>query len=139
MKSQSLVVQFLIFFVIGFSFFLSIGIFFRSQANLIKNDILDSGLELETKYISTAAGIATSTCKTCDNVSIRVELRPVIDYRPKIGLGDGIVLSIEPENKVSRSSINNLKHSLNFIPNEVSSVRPITLMYDRTKNNLVIQ
>lgn len=139
MKSVAFIVQFIIFFTIGLIFFLAAGNLFRFQSNILKRDILDISSELTSNYISAVAIASINTCKYCDNVSVKVNVNPIVGYYPIFELDKGIVISIEPENKSVSSSIHNLNNSISFTTSKVSSVKPITLTYDRTKNNLVIK
>ena len=140
MKSVSLIIQFVIFFSIGLTFFILVGNLFRFQSDVIKNDVLNFGSNLATKQMSAAAVYAIDTCKTCDNTTIRTEVKSITNLNPDVSLTTGgVMLSIDAENKQTLSSVHNLYFSVNFVPNKVSSVKPITLTYNKTKNNLVIK
>lgn len=138
MKAVSLIVQFAIFFAIGLGFFLIAGNLFRFQSDLIKQDILDSGTNLSASQMSAASIMAVNSCKSCDNVSIRIDQQGIAGYNPAYQLSNGLVLKIEPENKIVQSPMHNLHHSITFDATEASSTRAIALTYDRTKNKLAI-
>ncbi|MBI2543058.1 MAG: hypothetical protein HYW24_02650 [Candidatus Aenigmarchaeota archaeon] len=139
MKAQSLIIQFIIFFTISLSVFFMVGNLFRYQYDLIRRDVLQSSSELTAEYLSAVAIKAVDTCKSCDNVSITLNVKPSAGYNPTIRLDDGILVKIEPENKIVQSSIHNLKDSIRFQTNDVSSVQPITLTYERENNILGIE
>lgn len=139
MKAASLIVQFVLFFTIGLGFFLLAGNLFRFQSGLIKQDIIDSSSDLSISQLSALSLKAVDSCKSCDSVSITIEQKSIAGYNPVYQLSGGIVLKIEPENKIAQSSIHNLYHSITFDTSEVSSSKDITLTYDRTKNKLVIE
>ena len=139
MKAVSLIMQFVLFFMIGFAFFLLAGNLFRFQSGLIRQDILNSSSKLAINQISAFSIRAVDSCKSCDNVTIRFEPKPIAGYNPTYQLSSGVILKIAPENKIIQSSMHNLYYSINYGADEVSSVKPIDLMYDRTKNNLVIK
>ncbi len=139
MKAASLIVQFVIFFTIGLGFFLMAGNLFRFQSDLIKQDILDSGSNLSTSQLSAASIVAVNSCKSCDNVTIKVEQKSIAGYSPVYQLSNGVILEIEPENKLVQSSMHNLYHSITSDAAESSSTKAIALTYDRTKNKLVIR
>lgn len=139
MKALSLIVQFVIFFSIGFGFFLLAGNLFRFQSDLIKKDILDSGSELSIKQVSAVSITANTTCKSCDTVDIMIDQKSIAGYTPTYRLSNGIILTIEPESKIIQSTIHNLCRSTTCDSREVTSSRGITLTYDRTNNKLVIR
>lgn len=139
MKAASLIVQFVIFFTIGLGFFLMAGNLFRFQSGLIKQDIFTSGSDLSTSQISAASITAVNSCKSCDSVTIKIEQKSIAGYKPVYQLSNGLILKIEPENKIVQSSMHNLYHSITFDETEASSTKAIALTYDRTKNKLVIR
>lgn len=139
MKSQSQIIQFVIFFAIGMTFLTIVGNLFRFQSDIIKADVLDAGSNVSTRYISAIAIKSVDGCKTCDNISTKIQVNSIAGYNPDVRLNNGIVLSIDPENKVYQTSSHNLFYSINYNTNKVLSVKPITLTYDKTKNNLVVQ
>jgi len=139
MKAASLIVQFVLFFTIGLSFFLLAGNLFRFQSDLIKQEILDRGSTLLVKQLSALSIVAVDSCKSCDSVSIKISPKTIAGYSPVYQLSGGVILKIEAENKAVQSTIHNLHHSITFDTKEVSSSKDITLTYDRTKNKLVIK
>ena len=139
MKAASLIIQFVLFFTIGLGFFLLAGNLFRFQSGLIKQDILDSGSDLSASQISAISINAVDSCKSCDIVTIKIDQKSIAGYNPTYRLSNGLILQIEPENKIVQSSMHNLHHSITFDTSAVSSSKVISLTYDRTKNNLVIK
>ena len=139
MKAVSLIIQFVLFFTIGLGFFLLAGNLFRFQSNLIKQDILDTGSGLALSQISAISIKAVDSCKSCDNVTIKADLKPIAGYSPTYQLSSGVILEIEPENKLAQSSLHNLDQSLTFDAAKISSAKSIALTYDRTKNKLVMK
>ncbi len=143
MKAASLIVQFVLFFIIGLGFFLLTGNLFRFQSDLIKQDILDSGSSLAINQLSALSIKAIDSCKSCDNVTIKIDSKSIAGYNPIYQLSNGIInnvfLKIESENKIVQSPMHNLNHSITSDTTEVSSSKVIALTYDRTKNKLVIR
>lgn len=139
MKAASLIVQFVIFFTIGLGFFLLAGNLFRFQSGLIKQDIIDVGSDLSINQISALSINAIDSCKSCDNVTIKIDQKSIAGYNPTYQLSGGLILKIEPEDKTVQSSMHNLNSSITSDTTEVSSSKAITLTYDRTKNKLVIK
>lgn len=141
MKSQSLIVQFVLFFVIGLGFFLLAGNLFRFQSNFIRQDILDFGSELLSKQTSSFIITAINSCKSCDKVSTSFNVKSITGNFPIIAFtaNKKLTVSLEEENKLIESSVHNLLYSVNLETNAVSSARSINLTYDKIKNNLVIR
>ncbi len=139
MRAVSLIMQFVLFFTIGFGFFLLAGNLFRFQSGFIKQDIINASSELAINQISAVSFRAINSCKSCDSVTIKFDQKPIADYNPTFQLSNGVILRINPENKVVQSSMHNLYYSINYGASEVSSAKTIDLTYDRTKNNLVIK
>lgn len=140
-KGQSLVIQFLLFFLIGFSIFLSIGSFFRYQLDLLRWSIISSAANLTSSYISSAAILVTDSCKQCDFVRLNLET-----YNFSTG---GYPIEVKIENnelevfagdKGINSSIHNLNYTLSLTPSHTSiSIKPISLTFNRSNYNLEVR
>ncbi|MBI2546966.1 MAG: hypothetical protein HYW23_00785 [Candidatus Aenigmarchaeota archaeon] len=139
MKAVSLIVQFVIFFIIGLGFFLVVGNVFSFQSDVIKQDILDTGLDTSINQLSAASVRVVDSCKACDNVTIKIDQKSIAGYYPVYQLLNGIILKITPENKTLQNSVHNLNYSVNFTGPDAGASKTIDLTYDRTKNNLVIE
>ena len=138
MKAASLILQFLIFFIIGLGFFLLAGNLFRFQSDLIKQGIIDSGSSLALSEISAASIRAVNSCKSCENVTIKIDQRRIAGSIPIYQLSNGVTIELEAENELSQSSMHNLNYSMT-LGGKASASKPIALTYDRIKNNLVIK
>jgi hypothetical protein len=138
MKAQSLITQFIIFFIIGLIIFLSVGNLFKFHTEVTREDIVNSSLKLTNSFISSAAITSMYTCKQCDTVSFNLQLEESVGgYFTEVKLNN--VLNVSTISKYYSSSMHNINESVNIIPNNVSSTKPITLTFDRTKNNLMIK
>jgi hypothetical protein len=137
MKGQSLIVQFIIFFLIGFTLFLSVGNFFKYQSDLFRNDIVSSSLSLANSYVSSFIIAAIDSCKECDYVSLSVAMANLTaGYVTEINLTNfGLNLSIPY--KYFNSPIHNLNSSLG-LSGKSSSAQPITLTFNRNQNKLEV-
>jgi hypothetical protein len=136
-KSQSLIVQFVLFFLIGFSLFLAIGSLFRFRSDVIKNDVTSLELKLINSYVSSAVINSVDACKQCDEVTVELPIKNIAGYSPVINLKNG--LNVSTVNKYYFSSIHNLNETLNIQDSKVYGAVPITLMYEKIKNNLVVK
>lgn len=139
MKAVSLIVQFVLFFIIGLGFFILAGNFFRFQSTVIRQELVNFSSEFSVREVSVFAISAVDSCKSCDNVTLRLEQKSVAGYNPTYQISNVIRLKVEQENVFLNSSLHNLNYSINLENAEVSSSKPIDLMYDRTKNKLVIK
>lgn len=136
-KSQTLVIQFILFFVIGLSLFLMIGNLFRFHSDVIRSDIEDLGVKLVNSYVSSAIITSVDSCKQCDEVSMQLAIKNIGGYIPVIDLKNG--LNVSTIEKYHFSSIHNLNETLDLQESKVSGTKPITLMYERIKNKLVMK
>lgn len=134
MKSQSMIIQFILFFVIGLSLFLSIGNFFRLQHDTFREDVADLHRELINSYFSSLIITSVDSCKQCDFVKNDISLeRMTAGYFVDVSLdSSGLTVSTQPEARSFSSSAHNFNSSLNFISSSAPSVRPISLVRDGT-------
>lgn len=137
MKSQSMIVQFILFFVIGLSLFISIGNFFRLQHDIFREDATDLHRKLINNYFSSLIITSVDTCKQCDFVNNEITLeRMTGGYFINVSLDySGLKVSTQPEAKSFSSSVHNFNSSLDFT-GSATSARPISLVRDKT--NLTI-
>jgi len=140
-KAQSLIVQFIIFFVMGFSLFVTVGTFFRVQSDAFRNDVANYTLGLTGSYFSSAIVNAIDTCKQCDyaRYSLKIE-NATAGYFLEIGLNskEGLNVRAVPGEKVFASYIYNFNESFN-LSGLAASVKPISLTFSRTKNELGVE
>jgi hypothetical protein len=137
-KGQYLIVQFLLFFLIGLGIFLAFGNIFRLRADSLKENIAYSARKLISSYISSVVINSYDTCKGCDFVttSVRIE-NETADYFHEIELIDGSGLKIlsQPGGKNYTSSIHNLDSTL-ILSGKSTSIKPIILTLEN-KNKLL--
>jgi hypothetical protein len=139
MKSQSLIVQFILFFVIGLGVFLSLGNLFKFQSEIVRGDVINSSVELTNSFLSSNIISAVDSCKQCDSVSANIKLeKTVAGFFTEINLlKNGLNTSIDGQS--FSSSIHNLNETISGMSGKVSSAKAITLMFNRTNNNLMIK
>jgi hypothetical protein len=137
-KAQSVVIQFLLFFLIGFSIFISIGSFFRYQSDLFRQSIASSGLNLTGSYISSAIVAIADSCKECDFVNLSLSM---------YNTSAGYTIGITAEN--SRLKIYTIAGSIGLSAHNLlnytikafgysSPSKPIILTFNKTNNNLEV-
>lgn len=134
MKGQSLVLQFLLFFIIGLGLFLSIGGFFRLQSDIFREDIANSTRKLLNSYISSMIVTQEATCKGCDFVEILVKLEnTTANYFYELFLGSpGLFIRSQPGGKGYVASIHNLNSTFDLSGFGVTSC-PLALTKQQNK------
>ncbi|HKZ45496.1 MAG TPA: hypothetical protein VJ343_02215 [archaeon] len=137
-KAQSLIIQFVIFFMMGFVLFLGVGTFFKMQSDIFRDEIANSAVNLTGSYFSSAAVSAVDSCKQCDYVQYSLKIENfTADYVLEVKLDNLDELSVRaiPGGGRSVFDLHNFNESLNLL-GSAPSVRPINLTFNRTKNEL---
>ncbi|MEM5855260.1 MAG: hypothetical protein QW472_02985 [Candidatus Aenigmatarchaeota archaeon] len=135
-KGQSVVIQFLIFFMIGFSIFVSLGSFFRYQADILRQEILSSSVNLTSSYISSAVISILDSCKGCDFVSLSVVIYNTSAGYPLLITTQDSKLNISTFGTSHLTTIHNIsKNPITLTGYSVSS-KPIILTFNKSNNNL---
>jgi hypothetical protein len=137
-KGQSIVIQFLIFFVIGFSIFVSLGSFFNYQAELLKQNILSSGMNLTSSYISSAVVAMVDSCKECDFVNLTIKTHNTSAGYPIMIKAVGSQLNVITPLQSLSTTFHNLLNESRATGDSTSS-KPIILTFNRTNNNLEVR
>jgi hypothetical protein len=135
MKGQTLLIQFILFFIIGFSVFASLGYFFKFQSDIFRDEVTDYNLKLINSYMSANVLTAAISCKQCDFVRITTSLptsKSVAAY--EIGMNsNGINTSVPLTQKSITTPIYNLNSSY-ALSGMVASIEPISIT--KTQNIL---
>lgn len=139
-KGQSIIIQFLTFFVIGFFVFISIGMFFKYQSDLFRDSILASNVNLTSSYLSAATVVLVDGCKECDFSTLTVRLKNTsAGYPIEFAIKDSkLVTSIPGTDYLLATSIHNLLLDTIAASGSSSSVEPIILMFNRTNYSLKV-
>lgn len=137
-KGQSLVIQFVIFFVSGFAIFLTIGGFFKYQSDVFRESLLSSNAKLFNSYFSSVV-TSINSCKECENSTIifRIPKQP-LGYPLKFELDKGLNVSVVGKSEYYFSSLHKLNETLES-SGWSDSTKPISLTFSRTKNKLVVE
>jgi hypothetical protein len=140
MKGQSLIIQFVLFFIIGFTLYLTIGNFFRFQSDVFREDITRESLKLVNSYLSSNMIMAADSCKQCDYVNLTFKIEnTTAGYFYNLDLSNSQVnVSVPPyTNKNFITSGHNLNTSFSSTGKSISS-KTLTLTLNRTKNEIGI-
>ena len=133
-KGQALIIQFVMFFIIGFALFVFTGNIFKYQSDMFRENILDSGLKLSNSYLSSMIISSIISCKECDfvNVTLRTQ-NTTAGHILEFGLTDDCELSVYVPiiGKSYNSSIHNFNYSLTDCSGVSASAKPITLTFNR--------
>jgi len=139
-KGQSLILQFVMFFIIGFTIFVSVSQFFRLQSDIFKDDVTRESLKLYNTYFSSLALTAANSCKQCDYVNITVKTsNTTAGQFFEISFGSyGVNVTVP---LIKRINFVTSAHNLNETYQTdglVASSRPITLTFNKTQNKIGI-
>ena len=139
-KAQSLILQFIMFFMAGFIVFITVGSFFKYQSDLFRDDVANRSIDLVANYLSSAVISQVDSCKGCDYARYSLKLQnTTAGYFMEFSLGsDGLTISTSPVNKEIVSDLYNLKDSIEM-SGSGTSVEPINLTLRRTKNELRVE
>ncbi len=135
MKGQSLIIQFLLFFVIGLALFTTISGIFRLHSEVLRSDIAESSRELTASYISSIAISMASNCKDCNFTTYSLKLEnTTANYMHILNLSSrGLRIFSEPEGGSSNVSIHLLNQTLTM-GRAAFSTEPIILRFNNTGN-----
>jgi hypothetical protein len=141
MKGQYLVIQFLLFFLIGLSVFLSIGNLFRYYADVFGANVANSYRKLLNSYISSAIIYEFANCKQCDviNSTFRIKNETAEYFYEIYYTSLGLNVISQPGGRNYLSSVHNLNYTLSPTGSYAVSIKPINLIIDKTKNKLWIK
>jgi len=139
-KGQSIIVQFVIFFVIGFIIFISIGVFFKYQADLFRQSILSSSVNLTSSYLSSATIAIVDSCKECDFVNLTINAQnTTTGYPIEMLIKDLTLKTYAPlTNELIATTIHNLLVDTLQASGSSGSFKPIILTFNRTNYTLRI-
>ena len=137
MKGQTLIIQFILFFLIGFSLFASIAFFFKYQSNLFKDDIIKYNLKLINGYMSVVALTEAVSCKQCDYANI-VAILPSTAAGSFFEIGMNTTFGLNTSVPMSQdvtTSIYNLNSSYT-LSGTSASTKPISITFIKAQNYL---
>jgi len=126
--------------MIGFSIFIGISNFYKSQSEIFRSDVVDLSLDMMNSYISSYIINLVDTCKQCDYVTVGLDVENrTAGYFYKINFTDNKLDITAPfTDKQSLSSVHNIDSSI-VSNGEASSAETINLTFNRAKNELRIQ
>jgi len=140
-KGQTTVIQFIIFFLIGFAVFISVGTFFRYQSDLFRQMILSSGINLTSSYLSSAVIAIVDSCKECDFVNLTIRTQNTsAGYPLDIAIVDsGLNISAPTTTESLATRIHNFLLYTLSASGSSSTFKPIILTFNRTNYNLTVE
>jgi len=140
-KGQSVIVQFILFFLIGITLYIGLGNLFRIQSEVVRSDLIGLYLDMIESYVSSVTVSSVEGCTDCDIVENKIKLdKTYASYFIEVGINDsGIFAETAPKQYGQLSSINNLNQSLNIIEGSAPSIETINLTFDKTQNKLEIR
>lgn len=138
-KGQWLVIQFVLFFLIGLIIFIAIGNIFKIRADNFREDIANSTRKLINTYASSLIINSFTNCKDCDysKVSVKVENTTAEYFFEIYAGGYGLNVVTQPGGKNYTSSIHNLNSTL-ALSGSSTSVKTIILTLTKSLNKLEV-
>lgn len=135
-KAQSIIIQFMIFFLAGLGVFISIGLLLRVQTDRFREDVASASLKLSSSYLTSAA-IAAVGCRECNVTENKLVIgNATAGYFTEVFLSSsGIRTATAPPSKQFTSTMHNLKDTLQ-LSGQAPSIKTITLTYERDQNKL---
>lgn len=139
MKGVSASFQFMLFFVIGLSLFISMSSVFRLQVDVFRDDVADATRKLDSTFVSSLA-VLERGCIACDVTSLSFKFQnTTANYFYVISGGSsGITVTSQPGGKTFTSTVHNLASSVPMSGSK-SSVETITLTLNKPQNKLEVK
>lgn len=139
-KAQTLIVEFILFFMISFSLFAAISFFFNTQNTLFKERVGESLSELINDVISTYT-LKSTECKSCIDILILDDIPSKIGghyYKIELdqsGVNTSLILT-----KISKkSSLFNLNETFTFSGSAVSENKKIEMKINNRDERVEIK
>ena len=109
-----MILQFLIFFLVGLGIFLSVGTFFRAQMDIYAEDISGANKNTIAGFVGAHMVSQFAECKKCDNVVSTFKIQnTTANFDIEILLnGSGVSVITHPGEKGVISSLHNLNYSI---------------------------
>ncbi|MEM5843701.1 MAG: hypothetical protein QXX07_00120 [Candidatus Aenigmatarchaeota archaeon] len=134
-KAQSYIIQFIIFFVVGFVVFLSIGSFFKIQSDFFINELSYRNAKIVADYITSTAISLIDSCKECEDSRVIINLNPNYEFIVK---ADNVWEIILPNERRYSFSLSNLNYSVSSAGSAVIT-KTLTLTFSKTENKLRVE
>lgn len=141
MKGQYLLIQFVVFFVIGLSIFTLIGNLFRFQTTIYREEIVSGLRENIALYFNSLISMQNS-CRGCDNITYEVVLRNrTVGYFVQVALSEdteeGVFVVTLPGEEYYLSGLQNLGKTFE-LSGIVHSNKPIKITVDKVQNSIEV-
>ena len=140
-KGQTIIVQFVIFFLTGFFIFISIGTFFKYQSDLFRKIILSSNMNLTNSFLSSVVITLVDSCKECDFVNTTIKTQNTsAGYPIEILIrNSNLETSIPTTTELLVTTIHNLLVGTLNATGASSSAQTIILTFNRTNYTLKVE
>ena len=133
MKSQTVIAQFVFFFVIGLVLLTGLTAFFKFESDIIRRDLALSSIEAISSYISNGGVVLFDTCRKCTNGSFSFALPTSSEAYITLSLENRrSTVCYQPYGCVE-SSMHNLNAT---ISTSGSATTGKTITLEKDKNNL---
>lgn len=141
LKGQSLIFQFVLFFIIGFTIFVGVSQFFRYQSDVFKDEVTRENIKLINTFFSSMAVVSEASCKQCDTATLNFKTsNTTAGSFFEVSLGSyGINVSIP---FIANAKYISAAHNLNAsfeLRGMVPSTKPISLTFNKTQNIIQVK
>ncbi len=141
-KLQSVIVQFIIFFLVCVGVLVTFSNLFHIQLRITQKDILRENLKLITEESSQAMVYASITCKQCDYARITIfPPKKISNVHYKVETSSRGLETTSFSSRFNESWVSpvfNLNYTLSLQPEEWYSGRNLTLIFQRRNYKLWI-
>ena len=150
-KAQALIFQYVIFFLMSFSLFLTVSYLFKHQLDMCSDEISKSSLKVVNNYFSSYIILSSVSCKTCQISRIIIETIPtnvsqVRPLRTVAGKYYGIewekglkTYLLDKEDIFYRSSIVNMNETVDVEGTVGSGEKRIILLWNGTEKIIKVE
>ena len=137
MKAQAFILQFILFFLIGFSIFVSTGNLLRFREHTFRTSLLKEMRELVGSYVE-ASVMLQKNCD-CDSIfNLRLRNKTAERFIQVSLEEDGLKVITLPEGFSYFSPFFNLNQSYNLKGSAIS-VKPIKIIVNKTENYIEVK
>jgi hypothetical protein len=135
-----MILQFLIFFLVGLGIFLSVGTFFRAQMDIYAEDISNANKNTVASFVGAHVVSQFAECKKCDNVNSTFKIQnTTANFDIQILLNSsGVSVITQPGARGVTFSLHNINYSIPDLSGSVISREQINLSYSKIQNKLKV-
>lgn len=134
-KAQATVVQYVTFFLINFTIFLTISLLFKTRLDVSRRYVSKVGVDLINNYVTSYMITSSVSCKSCDYAVVEIDPPVMVggSYYVMMGTVKNFMIEVPEMGISSESSVLNLGETIDITGNKSSGEKLIKLFWNRTK------